>query len=112
MMGRVNYGKHVIVSTETHAALKKDCQEAGVLMTEVCDSIMRVFAGELKKRSQEERKTILQGISAGHALGEAFAPFAELIRLAVEGGTVVDATGGGKDVTPEKPEGPGKDPPK
>lgn len=110
-MGRVNYGKHVIVSAETHADLKKECQEAGVLMTEVCDSIMRVFAAELKKKKPEERKTILQGISAGHTLGEAFAPFAELIRLAVDGGTVIDKTGEGENVTSEKSEGPGKSPP-
>ena len=110
-MGRVNYGRHVIISTETHAALKKGCQEAGVLMTDVCDTIMAVFIVELKKKSIEERTAILREIAAGKAFADAFKPFAELIKLAAEGGTIVDKSGDGKIVTPEKQEGPAQGPP-
>jgi hypothetical protein len=106
-MTRVNRGRHVIIETVTHAKLKEMCNEAGVLLTTICDATLRATVFELMKMPPADRTKLLQEIAGGMALGKAFEPFAELIKLASEGGTIVDKTGEGeKGVTPEKGEGP------
>jgi len=110
-MGRVNRGRHVIIETETHAKLKEMCNEAGVLMTTICDTTLRGFVVEMKKMDAADRNELLQEVAAGTAFAKAFAPFAELIKLATEAGTIVDKSGEGEgNVTPSKGEGPAQDP--
>jgi len=107
-MGRVNRGRHVIIENETHAKLKEMCNEAGVLMTTICDTTLRGFVYEMKKMAAAKRHELLQAIAGGTAFAKAFAPFAELIKLA----KVTDESGEGKNiVTPPEEEGPTQGPP-
>jgi len=106
-MSRVNRGRHVIIENETHAKLKEMCNEAGVLLTTICDTALRFFMVDLKKMTATDRNKLLQEIVAGTAFANAFAGFAELIKLADEHGTIVDMTREGEgSVAPPKTEGP------
>lgn len=110
-MSRVNRGRHVIIETETHAKLKKMCNDAGVLLTTICDTTLRIFVAKIEKMDAGEREKLLQEIVAGTVFAKAFAPFAEIIKLAAEGGTIIDKTGEGEgDVTPPEAEGPTQGP--
>lgn len=104
---RRNLGKHIIVSDETHAALKRMCYEAGVLMTTICDMALRAFVVDMGKMTETKRNELLQKIAGGAAFAQAFAPFAELIKVC----EVVDEKGEGESsVTPSEGQGTGQGP--
>lgn len=111
-MPRANRGRHVIIENETHARIKGMCNEAGVLMTTICDTVMRQFVVEMEGMDATVRNKIFQEIAGGVAFAKAFAPFATLIKLASEGDTIVDISGEGKgSVTPENKERAAQEPP-
>jgi len=110
-MARVNRGRHVIIENVTHAKLKEMCNEAGVLMTTICDTALRGFVYEMMKLPAADRNKVLQEIAGGMAFAKAFAGFAGLFQ-AMREDSVVDKSGEGeKGVTPEKQEGPAQGPP-
>jgi hypothetical protein len=110
-MGRVNRGRHVIIENVTHAKLKEMCNEAGVLMTTICDTTLRGFVYEMMKITAAERNKVLQDIAGGMAFAKAFAGFAGLFQ-ALRDEDIIDKSGEGKNiVTPPEGEGPGQSPP-
>jgi hypothetical protein len=110
-MGRVNRGRHVIIENVTHAKLKEMCNEAGVLMTTICDTTLRVFVFDMMKMTAAERNKVLQEMAGGMAFAKAFAGFAGLIQAVKDEG-VIDESGEGKNiVTPPEGKGPGQSPP-
>ena len=110
-MARVNRGRHVIIENVTHAKLKEMCNEAGVLMTTICDTTLRGFVYEMMKLPAADRTKVLQDIAGGMAFAKVFAGFAGLIQ-AMKDESIIDKSGEGeKGVTPEKGEGPAQGPP-
>ena len=105
-MARVNRGRHVIIENVTHAKLKEMCNEAGVLMTTICDTTLRGFVYEMMKMPAADRNKVLQEIAGGMAFAKAFAGFAGLIQ-AIKDEDIIDKSGEGENiVTPPKGEGP------
>lgn len=110
-MGRVNRGRHVIIENVTHAKLKEMCNEAGVLMTTICDTTLRMFVVDMMKMSATDRNKVLQDIAGGMAFAKAFAGFAGLFQAIRDEGVIDKSGEGEKSVTPPKGEGPGQSPP-